>query len=581
MLLGMLGFGLLWLAEVPRTVLETWWDRRHHVSHASYWHAVLGGWLLLGLAFVLLFCVALLIVMGLARLVGKLVVAARGAGVRRPRRTLRVRVAVPRAHPSDPGPRARSHGQDAGAASACRPRPGEDRGRVGLAPECGDRGDRAESPGRAVEHSPRRSLLTGRDRGRDRARARARETPAHPEVDRVVCASSPSPARTSSVAWPVGAAGWGSPRPCRSRCSRSSCSSCSRYRCRTRSRGTWRPRRTGAPSRRPATRPTPSRSSASSCRPRSRTRLPRPGSTSSARTTRRSTSGSRWCAPGRPVTRPGVERRACRPAAVELGVAPAAGSEQLVVGPALDHPAVLEHDDQVRAPRTVERRWAITKAVRPRRRRQQGVLDPPLPWRCRPSSSASTSWMWIAGSACSARGKASSWRLAEREAEATLAEGGVVAVLRAASMNVVGPDRTRRGDDLFPARLGAPEGDVVGDRPGEEEALLRDDPEAASQRLLLQRAQVASVDGDRSGGRVVEARDQLRNRRLPGARMADEGDGGAGRHVEVDPVQRTSGVGAVRRTGRGRSGTRPADLLDGARGARACRSPAAPPRAPP
>ncbi len=70
LLLGMLGFGLLWVAEVPRTVLELWWDRRHHVSHGSYWHEILGGWLLLGFEFVLL-CVALAIVMGFARLVGR------------------------------------------------------------------------------------------------------------------------------------------------------------------------------------------------------------------------------------------------------------------------------------------------------------------------------------------------------------------------------------------------------------------------------------------------------------------------------------------------------------------------------
>jgi STE24 endopeptidase len=70
MLLGMLGFGFLWLAEVPFTILGIWWDRRHHVSHESYWKPVLGGWLVLGFAFVLL-CVALLIVMGLARLVGE------------------------------------------------------------------------------------------------------------------------------------------------------------------------------------------------------------------------------------------------------------------------------------------------------------------------------------------------------------------------------------------------------------------------------------------------------------------------------------------------------------------------------
>ena len=69
MLLGMLGFGLLWVAEVPFVVLGLWWDRRHGVSHESYWHAVLGGWLALGFAFALL-CVALGIVMGLARTVG-------------------------------------------------------------------------------------------------------------------------------------------------------------------------------------------------------------------------------------------------------------------------------------------------------------------------------------------------------------------------------------------------------------------------------------------------------------------------------------------------------------------------------
>jgi STE24 endopeptidase len=69
MLLGMIGLALLWLAKVPVTVLELWWDRRHHVSHQSYLSAVLGGWAALGVEFVLL-CVALGITMGLARLVG-------------------------------------------------------------------------------------------------------------------------------------------------------------------------------------------------------------------------------------------------------------------------------------------------------------------------------------------------------------------------------------------------------------------------------------------------------------------------------------------------------------------------------
>jgi STE24 endopeptidase len=69
MLLGMLGFALLWLAELPFAVLGLWWERRHGLMHGSYWEAIFGGWLGLGGRFVFL-CLALAIVMGLARAVG-------------------------------------------------------------------------------------------------------------------------------------------------------------------------------------------------------------------------------------------------------------------------------------------------------------------------------------------------------------------------------------------------------------------------------------------------------------------------------------------------------------------------------
>ena len=71
----------------------------------------------------------------------------------------------------------------------------------------------------------------------------------------------------------------------------------------------------------------------------------------------------------------------------------------------------------------------------------------------------------------------------------------------------------------------------------EEEALLRDDPELAAQRLLGHVAEVDAVDRDPALARVVEAGEQLRDRRLAGAGVADERDGRPGRHVEVDPVQ--------------------------------------------
>ena len=70
MLLGMVGFALVWLAQVPFTVLGLWWERRHHLTSVGYFDTVFGGWLGLGTEFVFL-CVALAVVMGFARLVGE------------------------------------------------------------------------------------------------------------------------------------------------------------------------------------------------------------------------------------------------------------------------------------------------------------------------------------------------------------------------------------------------------------------------------------------------------------------------------------------------------------------------------
>jgi STE24 endopeptidase len=65
MLLGMIGFALVWAAELPFSVLDVWW-RHHYGLSGSYVQATIGNWFALGAQFVLL-CTALLIVMGLAR----------------------------------------------------------------------------------------------------------------------------------------------------------------------------------------------------------------------------------------------------------------------------------------------------------------------------------------------------------------------------------------------------------------------------------------------------------------------------------------------------------------------------------
>jgi STE24 endopeptidase len=70
LLLGMLGFALLWLAELPFDLVTLWWERRHGLVHVGYVEAVVGGWAALGGEFVFL-CLALAIVMWLARLVGE------------------------------------------------------------------------------------------------------------------------------------------------------------------------------------------------------------------------------------------------------------------------------------------------------------------------------------------------------------------------------------------------------------------------------------------------------------------------------------------------------------------------------
>ena len=67
MLLGMLGFAIVWLAEVPFGLLGVWWERRHGVSHQSYAGSVIESFLGLGGEF-LFISLALLVAMGFAGL---------------------------------------------------------------------------------------------------------------------------------------------------------------------------------------------------------------------------------------------------------------------------------------------------------------------------------------------------------------------------------------------------------------------------------------------------------------------------------------------------------------------------------
>jgi STE24 endopeptidase len=65
MMLGMLGFAVVWLAELPFALASEWWQRRHGVSHQGYVTSIVESVLSLGGKFVFV-SFALLIAMGIA-----------------------------------------------------------------------------------------------------------------------------------------------------------------------------------------------------------------------------------------------------------------------------------------------------------------------------------------------------------------------------------------------------------------------------------------------------------------------------------------------------------------------------------
>jgi STE24 endopeptidase len=69
MLLGMLAFGVVWFAQLPFGLAALWWERRYHTATQSYVSWAIQDWLGLGGSF-LFVCLSIVVVMGLARLLG-------------------------------------------------------------------------------------------------------------------------------------------------------------------------------------------------------------------------------------------------------------------------------------------------------------------------------------------------------------------------------------------------------------------------------------------------------------------------------------------------------------------------------
>lgn len=69
MLLGMLGIAIAWLVRIPFRLVAHWWDRRYDQTDLGYLDWLVEDWAILAAGFISL-CIALLVVMGLARWLG-------------------------------------------------------------------------------------------------------------------------------------------------------------------------------------------------------------------------------------------------------------------------------------------------------------------------------------------------------------------------------------------------------------------------------------------------------------------------------------------------------------------------------
>ena len=126
--------------------------------------------------------------------------------------------------------------------------------------------------------------------------------------------------------------------------------------------------------------------------------------------------------------------------------------------------------------------------------------------------------------------------LAQREAGAAFADHGLQLVGQGLEQ-VQAVQPAGRFDDLGVGGFRAAEADVVHDRAGKQEVLLLDDPHLPMQRRRFDAAEFAAIDADLSRAGEVELRQQVDDRGLAAAGVADQGDGLARLGDDVDLVQ--------------------------------------------
>ena len=128
------------------------------------------------------------------------------------------------------------------------------------------------------------------------------------------------------------------------------------------------------------------------------------------------------------------------------------------------------------------------------------------------------------------------------ESVAALAHHRVIAVLQRKDA-LVDERGFRGGHDLLVGGGGAPVADVLADRAAEEIALLGDHPDGVRDRLSAEVAYVVTVDRHRPVFDVVQARDEVGDRRLARARGADQRGQLPGQDPHRDVTQCLVGCG--------------------------------------
>lgn len=130
-------------------------------------------------------------------------------------------------------------------------------------------------------------------------------------------------------------------------------------------------------------------------------------------------------------------------------------------------------------------------------------------------------------------GDADALALATRKVEATVADGGVVAVGERLD-KVVGKSGTRGGTDLVEGVAVGSESDVGGHGVVEEDAVLANKAKLRAEGVDVEVEDIVAINGDKSRDGVVEAGKEVDEGAFASPRRADDGHRGTTRDGEVD-----------------------------------------------